>query len=89
MSDETVRPARTPEIGDCDCCEYGPVEVLAYPRHTRAPSQEEGNRTWRLCRLCSSTLTGSLVGYGRPEGAVLQTIAYVGNAILATIRSPV
>jgi hypothetical protein len=67
-----------PHVGDtfhgvCDGCGFWPVGLTAYGQGVRL--------SW-LCELCAHTPTGALI-HGSPDRALLRTICYVGNAVLA------
>jgi hypothetical protein len=78
----------TPRVGDtfcglCDGCRFWPVALTAYFR-VGAPDQLD----W-LCRLCAHTpsWTRATVPHSLALRAILRTICYVGNAILADLST--
>lgn len=64
----------------CSCCGFEGIPVEPYP--TKQDPQNE------LCGLCASSMAGVSHEYWYDDLRVLQTICYVGNAILQTIRGP-
>lgn len=64
---------------ECECCQFSPVAVKSYRDHFE-------NRDRYYCELCAGSLASTYSRGGRPDAPVLQTICYVGNAILAAIR---
>lgn len=78
-----VKPTDRPE--ECESCGYETTAIKAYP-NTRGLPQEE---TWKwLCNLCAGTVAGNAYEYPEQydDASTLQTICYVGNAILDAIN---
>lgn len=79
-----------PVKDECQCCGYE-TELKTYrnqsfdPKIHIAEAEEKS-----LCALCASTLTGTFMDHPAVHGSetqVMQTICYVGNAILAAIKA--
>lgn len=72
----------------CLSCGFGTTHLTGYPRR-RNINYAEGCETKWLCDLCASTDAGTAVDYPTqyPDIASLRTVCYVGNVILAAIRS--
>jgi hypothetical protein len=69
------------EQKECDACGFA-TAVEPYDR------REGTGQKW-LCQLCAATETGAAIEYPRDyvgQLATMQTICYVGNAILAAIE---
>lgn len=67
---------------DCESCSY-PAPL------TDLPINPDRSRTAQLCALCVNTWAWRAVEYPThyaESGPVMQTVCYVGNAILAEIR---
>jgi hypothetical protein len=72
---------RQPE--ECNSCSY---ETAAL---TRYDSMKTGGEPRWLCQLCAGTLAANALEYPHhftDGGVILQTICYIGNAILDAIR---
>jgi hypothetical protein len=80
----TVPRAGDRQVGMCDGCHYGPVLLTAYPRHDKLDLLA---LKW-LCHLCAHTPLGVLIDTSKAgtDLAALQTLCYVGNAILARLE---
>lgn len=77
-----------PHHAECWSCGWETLDLEAYPTAPRPYDISEENKGKWLCDLCASTLTGSALDYPTHYDApTLRTICYVGNAILATLRS--
>lgn len=71
------------DLPECDSCGY---QTALKPYQRGFPEQGEPAH---LCDLCASTRAGNAQEYPRQyEGqtAILQTICYVGNAILDALK---
>jgi len=71
-------------LGECDSCHF---ETALTAFDTPPMASWDGKKN--LCKLCSSTLTSNALDYPsqyRRDGRVMQTVCYVGNAILAELR---
>ena len=68
---------------ECNSCSFK-TDVEEYPNCSIRMAQ----KTMALCALCAGTLAGNAYEYPDhyPDRYVLQTICYVGNAILAELR---
>ena len=71
------------KIGECDACGFSGIPLVRYGRASSVNSYK-----W-LCSLCARTLTGNTIDcletYAQ-QSATMQTVCYVGNAILAELR---
>ena len=74
---------------ECECCEFKTAELKAYRSDKNFP-QERDEKKW-LCDLCASTMTGAFHDYpeqhDRDSLYVMKTVCYVGNAIIAAIKT--
>jgi len=74
---------------ECECCKFKTSELKKYHSDNNWP-QERDNVKW-LCDLCANTHTGSFNEYpqqhDRDSLCVMKTVCYVGNAIIAAIRT--
>lgn len=78
------------EIDCCDSCGYGPVAGDYYPDgglHDPKTGKGEGAH---LCALCAATPAGTALhypAYPPTNDDIIETLCYVGNAILARLSS--
>lgn len=84
MTDETDE---MPPEG-CDSCRFE-TALKRYDNHRSIGLHASGPKSKWLCELCASTMAGNAHEYPeqyRGERATLQTLCYVGNAILTELR---
>lgn len=81
-----------PHWGECASCGWETENLTAYTNQkARNFGHEKYNEDslyhW-ICNLCASTITSTALSYPAQihDVQVLQTICYVGNAILAALR---
>lgn len=65
---------------ECLCCGFSPVKVKPFK------PTGENTETLYYCALCYGSLASRFDRLAREEAPVLQTICYVGNALLAAMR---
>jgi hypothetical protein len=72
-------------IGECECCGFEEVEVGTYTVWDD-PLDDKTAHEAKYCDLCAGTITSTFSRCHRAENDTLQTICYVGNAIIQEIR---
>lgn len=73
---------RKTKRGECECCRF----KTTLTEFERANVRHRGEKRW-LCVLCANTMAGVSTDYYYEDSRVLETICYVGNAILSELRA--
>ena len=70
---------------ECESCCYAGSELVWY-RPSNSATRVYPDGMW-LCSLCANTMAGCALEYGleRSNNDLIETICYVGNAILARL----
>ena len=80
----TNDPQEQPD--ECDSCGFTTQELKAYEMYRGFPQKTQYK--W-LCELCASTPAGNAYEYPEQfhDRPLMQTVCYVGNAIIAAIKA--
>lgn len=75
---------------ECESCHYPAKELTEYPNRRNEFRRDvtEEAKTILLCELCANTPAGTAKQYPDqfPQANVLQTICFIGNALLDALE---
>lgn len=87
----TVPGTRNP-TGECDCCGYGPTEVMYRQRPGREgydTTRDHRDRHWWLCTICRRTYIANAQARADHQAELYVAVAWIGNYLADLVAGKV